>query len=42
MPGHNSLLCADYVYLSALPDIHVFFAAPEDVDGRDEPGHDDQ
>ena len=27
MAGHSSLLCADYVNLSALPAIHVFLAA---------------
>jgi len=32
--------CADCVNLCALPGIHVF-AATQDVDGRDKPGHDD-
>ena len=40
-PGNSSLLCADYVNLSALPAIHVFGAArEEDVDARVKPGHD--
>jgi len=31
---------ADYVSLSALPGIHILTVAREqDVDGRDEPGH---
>ena len=41
MPGHSSLPCADYVYLPALPAIHVlFFGDKQDVDARDKPGHD--
>src|SRR5271155_3982597 len=40
MPGHSSLLGADYVNLSALPGIHVFLGCHLDVDGQDEPGHD--
>jgi hypothetical protein len=46
MPGHSSLLCADYVNLSALPGIHVFLScfieSSGDVDGRDKPGHDER
>jgi hypothetical protein len=43
MPGHSSPPCADYVDLSALPGIHVFTTdKKKDVDGRDEPGHDEQ
>jgi hypothetical protein len=35
MPGHSSLPCADYVYLSAPPGIHVFLLSKrQDVDGR--------
>jgi hypothetical protein len=35
MPGQSSLLRADYVYLSALPGIHVFQSNDkQDVDGR--------
>ena len=41
MPGHSSLPCADYVYLSALPGIHVFIVEEQDVDGRNKSGHDD-
>jgi hypothetical protein len=42
MPGHSSLPCADYVYLSALPGIHVFLSLKrKDVDGRNKSGHDD-
>jgi hypothetical protein len=42
MPGHSSLPCADYVYLPALPGIHVFMfeQTSKDMDGRDETGHD--
>jgi hypothetical protein len=41
MPGHSSLLYADYVNLSAMPGIHVFLdVGGQDVDGRDKPGHD--
>ena len=41
MPGHSSLLFADCVNLSAMPGIHVFIHSENDVDGRDEPGHDE-
>jgi hypothetical protein len=30
MPGHSSLPCADYVYLSALPGIHVYLILTQD------------
>jgi hypothetical protein len=43
MPGHSSLPCADYVYLSAAPDIPVFLSFKrQDVDGRNKSGHDDR
>jgi hypothetical protein len=42
MPGHSSLPCADYVYLSAPPGIHVFpLLKRQDVDGRNKSGHDE-
>ncbi len=42
MPGHSSLPCADYVYLSAPPGIHVFLSFKrQDVDGRNKSGHDE-
>jgi hypothetical protein len=42
MPGHSSLPCADYVYLSAAPGIHVFLSFKrQDVDGRNKSGHDE-
>jgi hypothetical protein len=42
MPGHSSLPCADYVYLSAPPGIHVFlWFERQNVDGRNKSGHDE-
>jgi len=39
MAGHSGLPGADYVYLSALPAIHVLIhTRSEDVDARDKPG----
>jgi TRAP-type uncharacterized transport system fused permease subunit len=41
MAGHSSLPCADYVNLSALPAIHVFFlVVAKNVDARHKAGHD--
>ena len=42
MPGHSSLPCAGYVYLSAPPGIHLFLSFKrQDVDGRNKSGHDE-
>ena len=43
MAGHSGLPGADYVYLSALPAIHVLIhTRSEDVDAGDKPGHDER
>ena len=42
MAGHSSLLCADYVNLSALPAIHVLKSASKNVDARHKAGHDER
>src|ERR1700688_3073416 len=43
MPGHGSLLCADYVDLFAMPGIHALLCLfKKFVDGRVKPGHDER
>src|SRR6202166_1824021 len=43
MAGHSSLPGADYVYLSALPAIHVLIDKRSERRGcRDKPGHDER